>query len=107
VALAGHDLQLQIRPPLEINRARFDLWAQRLVVDSNSEEPDGGHVAGDVAVLEWIWDRIGHSFDDAEAGDIGTQLDDLRTAADDEDIDAAGELAAQLFDTLAGLNPAG
>jgi hypothetical protein len=107
VALANLDLQLQYRPPLEIDRARLDLWAQRLVADSGSEEPDGGHVAGDVTVLEWIWDRISHSFDDADAGDIESQLDDLGTAADEEDIDAAGELAGQLVDTLAGPNPAG
>jgi hypothetical protein len=104
VAQASLDLQLRYRPPAEIDLARFDLWAAQLLVDAGGDEP--GPVLGDVTVLEWTWDRIAHTLDRAAAGDIEAQLDDLRAAADEEDLEAAAAAAEQLRDLLAELEPA-
>lgn len=103
VAQASLDLQLRHRPVAEIDRARFGLWAQQLLVDATGAEP--GPVLGDVAVLEWTWDRFAHTLDSAAASNIEAQLGNLRTAADDEDLEAAADIAAQLRDTLAALTP--
>ena len=55
--LAVLDLQLQFRPPAEIDRARLDLWAQRVLVDAGAADLDA--TSGDVATLEWVRDRSG------------------------------------------------
>ena len=103
VRMAALDLQLQYRPPAEIDLDRFGVWADRLIVDTASDEPDAGNIAGDVTSLEWVWDRIAHTLDDGDAADIEAQLEDLRTAADDEDVAAAAEAASRLVDTVAGV----
>jgi hypothetical protein len=103
VGQAALDLQLQYRPVADVDRDRFALWADQLVVDSASDEADAGQIAGDVVSLEWIWDRISHTVDDAAASDIQSQLDDLRSAADDEDTAAAREAAPTLVTATAAL----
>jgi hypothetical protein len=105
VAQASLDLQLQYRSPAEIDLARFGLWARQLVVDSSSDEPDPGHIAGDVTTLELIWDRIAHTLDDTAVSDIESQLADLRAAADNEDVVAATQTAPPLVETTSSLNP--
>jgi hypothetical protein len=100
VAMAALDLQLQHRPVPDVDLDRLALWARQLVIDSDSLEADAGQVAGDVTSLEWIWDRIAHTIDDAAADDIGAQLDALRTAADDEDTTAAREAAPALVTAI-------
>jgi hypothetical protein len=104
VGQASLDLQLQYRPLAEIDLARLDLWARRLLVDAAGD--DLGAVVGDVATLEWIWDRVAHVVAAPDAERIETQLDDLRTAADGEDLAAAADSATALRDSLAGLEPA-
>jgi hypothetical protein len=74
-------------------------------VDSSSQEPDPGHIAGDVTTLELIWDRIAHTLDDTAVSDIEAQLADLRAAADSEDVVAATEAAPRLVETVSSLNP--
>jgi hypothetical protein len=124
VARTCLDLQLQYRPPVEIDRARFDLWVCQLIIDVAADDPAA--VAGDAATLKWIWDRItyppdssdlGHSdtqpgrngklssgwCDSSDISRIDTQLDDLRAAADAGDLAAASDYAAKLQDALAGL----
>ena len=103
VRMAALDLELQYRPPAEIDLDRFGVWADRLLVDTASDEPDPGNVAGDVTSLEWVWDRIGHTLDDGDVADVEAQLEDLRTAADDEDMAAAADAASRLVDTVAGV----
>jgi hypothetical protein len=103
--MAALDLQLQYRPPTEIDLARFGVWANQLVVDTASEEPDPGQIAGDVASLEWVWDRIANTLADGDVADIDAQLEDLRTAADAEDTAVAAEAAPRLVDVVAGLRP--
>jgi hypothetical protein len=107
VAQAALDLELQYRPPTDIDLGRFKVWAEAAVVDASSDEADSGLVAGDVTSLEWTWDRIAHTFDKADASEIEAQLKDLRTAADDEDTDAVATGATQLLETLAGLSETG
>jgi hypothetical protein len=107
VAQAALDLELQYRPPTDIDLGRFKVWAEAAVVDASSDEADSGLVAGDVTSLEWTWDRIAQAFDKADASEMEAQLKDLRTAADDEDTDAVATGAAQLLETLAGLSQTG
>jgi len=56
VASAALDLQLQHRPPREIDSARLGLWTRRLSSDATAH--DRVAVSGDLATLEWIRDRI-------------------------------------------------
>lgn len=103
VARASLDLQLRYRPIVEIDFALFDLWAAQILVDAAFD--DIGGVTSDVTTLEWVWDRIVHTLDSANAALIVAQLDSLRVAVDAEDIAAAREAAARLRDILAALNP--
>jgi hypothetical protein len=105
VKMAALDLQLQYRSPAEIDLGRFGIWADQLVVDAASEEPDAGLIAGDVTSLEWTWDRIAHTFDRADADDVQAQLDELRANTEDEDTAAAAEVAPRLVDTVGRLQP--
>jgi hypothetical protein len=105
VRMAALDLELQYRPPAEIDLDRFGVWADRLLVDTASDEADPGNVAGDVTSLEWVWDRIAPSLDDTAVTAVEAQLEDLRAAADDEDVAAAAETAPLLVETVAGLRP--
>lgn len=103
VAQASLDLQLQFRPPTEIDRERFELWSRQLVVDANRLETDPAFVAGDVATLEWILERFAHTLDPATLAEVESLLADLRVTADDEDVAAAAELASQLVATIDAL----
>ena len=107
VAQAALDLELQYRPPTDIDLGRFNVWAEAAVVDASSDEADTGLVAGDVTSLEWTWDRIAHTFDKADASEVEAQLKDLRSAADDEETDAVATGAAALLETLPELSQTG
>jgi hypothetical protein len=105
--MAALDLELQYRPPIEVDLDRFGVWANQLAVDSASDEADPGHVAGDVSSLEWVWDRIAHGLDEADVDEITTQLEELRVAADDEDTDAVAEAAPGFVQAVARLQLTG
>jgi hypothetical protein len=105
VEMAALDLRLQYEEPTEIDLGRFNVWANQLLVDASSDEPDPGNIAGDVTSLEWVWDRIAHTLDDSSVSDIEAQLEALRTAADDEDTGSAADAAPQLVDSIAELQP--
>lgn len=98
VAQAGLDLQLRYQPVPEIDLARLDLQARQLLLDVTAG--DSGAVAGDVATLDWIWDRVAHTLAPTTAGPIEDQMADLRAAA------AAGELDATAASELLELLPA-
>jgi hypothetical protein len=106
VGQAGLDLQLQYRPPTEVDRARFDLWTRQLMADTTATEPDPGNVAGDVAVLQRVWDRFGHTVDKAAARDVKAQLKELETAAEKENVAKAAQGAQRLTDIIARVQPA-
>jgi hypothetical protein len=101
VAQASLDLQMQYRPLTEINLTRFDLWTLQILADVPGDEPS--QIMGDVAVLEWVWERVRHTVDIDVAEQIVSHLDNLRRAANHEDLDAASVEATQLHDFLAGL----
>jgi hypothetical protein len=87
VEQAALDLQLRHRAPAEVDLERLDLWARRLQFDTAAK--DGGAVAGDVATLQAIWDRAGHTAAPAAADRVKASLATLTTAADAEDLRAA------------------
>jgi len=97
------DLQLQYRPPAEIDLARFKTLIQQVIVDVEADEP--GSVKSDVITLELTRDRFVHTLDSAVVADINTMLADLQASADNEDLEASAETAAKLYDFLAGLDP--
>jgi hypothetical protein len=103
VAGAALDLRLRHRPAAEVDLARLQLWARQLQVDTAAR--DGAAVAGDVATIATIWDRVGHAVDPAAAARVKARLGDLRAAVDD--VTAAAAAAPALLRTLAGLRPAG
>jgi hypothetical protein len=92
------DLQLRYRPPADIDRARFDLWAARLTVDAAAG--DAAAVNGDLFTLDYIRDRILHTLDGAEATRVNSALEELQTAVDEEDLVAASDAAKRLQDIL-------
>jgi hypothetical protein len=91
------DLQLRYRPPADIDRARFDLWAARLTLDAAG---DAAAVNGDLFTLDYIRDRILHTLDGAEATRVNSALEELQTAVDEEDLAAASDAAERLRDIL-------
>ena len=97
--MAVLDLQLQFRPPAEIDRARFDLWAQQVLVDAGAGDVDA--TSGDVATLEWVRDRIARDLDSVVVTGIDTHLAELRSAVADEDLEGAMEAATGLRQVLA------
>jgi hypothetical protein len=101
VARAVLDLQLQYRPPAEIDLGRLELWTRQILLDL--EEGTRGAVAGDLATLEWVRDRIAQAYGSAEVSRIDLHLGDLRLAAVGEDLRAAAGAVAQLRETLARL----
>lgn len=104
LARAGLDLQLQHRPPAEIDLARLGLWARQVLVDAPAG--DAAAVAGDVAILETIRDRMAHTLDASGAERLKGSLGQLRRAADGEDLGAATGAVPALLATLADLRPA-
>lgn len=105
VAQSSLDLQLQYRPPTEIDLARFRFLAKQVLVDVESDEP--GAVKSDVVLLGLIRDRIVHTLNSAEAGNINALLEDLNAAAREEDLGAAAEAARLLLEGLAGVSSEG
>jgi hypothetical protein len=100
VAQAALDLALRHRPQAEIDRARFELWTQRFVLDSTAEE--AGAVSGDLATLEWISDRFVRTLPRVEAISVHAHLLELRTLVNDEDHRGAAREAERLHALLAG-----
>ena len=94
VAQTALDLQLQYRPPAEIDRARFDLWARRLSADAKADNATGA--TGDLVVLEWIRDRIAHTLDAVDRTRLNSQLVGLRTSVNDENLPAVAAQASRL-----------
>jgi hypothetical protein len=56
VGHAALDLQLEFRDPGSVDRDRLGLWRDQLAIDKAASDSDA--VAGDVATLETIHDRI-------------------------------------------------
>jgi len=99
LAQSSLDLELQHRPAVEIDRARFDLWARQVSVDASAQR--AAAVDGDVATLEWIRDRIARAFDSVDVTRLDTLLEELRANANDRDFARAARGAAGLRRLLA------
>jgi hypothetical protein len=100
VTQAALDLALRHRPQAEIDRARFEVWTRRLVLDATAKE--AGAVSGDLATLEWISDRFVHTLSSVEAITVHGHLLALRTLVNDEDLRGAAREAGRLYALLVG-----
>jgi hypothetical protein len=98
VAQNDLDLQLRFQPLVRIDLGRLRLWARQVLVDA--ADSNAGAVAGDVAALELIRDRVRHTLDPAPAVRVDGLLRDLRAAADGKDLAAAAKAAPALLRTL-------
>lgn len=97
-AQAALDLQLQYRPPAEIDLARFKFLAQQVIVDVERQEP--GAVKSDAILLGLIRDRMVHTLDGAVAAEINILIEELQVAANNEDGEAASLTAEALIKAL-------
>ena len=98
------DLQLRHRPVIEINLARFDLWAAQVLVDAAAK--DAGAVNGDMFTLTLIRDRLLGALGQDTIQNLNVALADLITASADEEFDAASAAAGKLREIVAGVKPA-
>ena len=106
VARGAADLTLRYRPPAEIDLLRLDLWARELTADAGDADAGGGDadaVAGDVATMGWLRDRVALAGADAQHAD--DQLRYLVAAAEAKDLWHAAVGAERLRTSLAGLAP--
>jgi hypothetical protein len=93
------DLRLLYQPVSDVDLARLGLWARQLPVDVKAG--DAGLVLADVAALERVWERTRPGAEAPTAVDAALQ--ELRRAADAEDLPAVDRAAAALTQTVAGL----
>ena len=103
VEQAALDLQLRHRDPAEVDLERLDLWARQLQVDAAAK--DRGGVAGDVATLQVIWDRAGHTAAAAAAERVTAGLTALGKAAEGKDLRAAAAAVPDLRAAISATRP--
>jgi hypothetical protein len=88
------DLQLQYRPPTEIDRTRLSLWARRVAVDAARH--DARSVNGDVSTIEWIRDRLTQAVGPVALARLDRRIGEMRTAVTDGHLRAAARTARKL-----------
>ena len=98
------DLQLRHRPAVEVNLARFDLWAAQTLVDAAAKNAEA--VNGDMFTLMIFRDRILKSLDADTTQGLNIQLGELISASAGEEFDAASEAAGKLREIVAAMKPA-
>jgi hypothetical protein len=86
------DLRLLYEPIIDVDVARLRLWARQLPIDVAAG--DSALVLANVAALDRVWERTRHGADPAAPVDAAMQ--DLRTAADAEDLKAVDPAAEAL-----------
>ena len=79
------DRRLRYRPPEEIDRGRFRLWARRARHDARAGRV--GAVRGDVATLKWIRDRFAHTLQPVARVRLDRWLTELEEAVADGELD--------------------
>ncbi|ABG99056.1 conserved hypothetical protein (plasmid) [Rhodococcus jostii RHA1] len=94
------DLRLLHQRVIDVDLARLALWARQLPVDVAAA--DTGSVRGDTAALDRVWERTRPGVEETE--DVDTALEQVRQAADREDLPAVGRTAANLTQAVAGLH---
>jgi len=97
-AQSALDLELLYRGDVETDR--FHLHAQQLRVHAAADDLAG--VTGEVAVLEWIRDRLAGSVSESRLADLEAELRDLRGAASAGNLLAAADHAARAAAQLRG-----
>jgi hypothetical protein len=100
VAESSLDIELRYRDPRQVDLARMDLWADRLLVDVSRD--DAASVRGDVFTLTYLRDRILSAVSDAKLSRLNSSIQALQVAAIDEELAAAASLARGLQRALAG-----
>jgi hypothetical protein len=93
------DLRLLYEPIIDVDLDRLKLWTRQLPVDVAAG--DAGLVLADVAALERVWERTRHGVEQTAPVDVALQ--ELRKAADAEDLAAVDRGAAALNQAVAGL----
>lgn len=88
------DLHLRHQRPDQVDVERLVLWTQQLRIDAAARRR--GAVAGDVAVIEWVRDRVTPSFTAAELAEVDARIAALRDASDARNLTAAADHAARL-----------
>ena len=98
VAQSALDLELLYRGDVEADR--FHLHTQQLRVNAAARDRAG--VTGEVAVLEWIRDRLAASMRSDRLADLDTRLTAMRASAAAGDLRATADLAARAAAWLRG-----
>jgi hypothetical protein len=94
------DLRLLYERVIDVDLGRMALWADQLPVDVAAD--DAGAVLGGVAALDRVWERTRPKVE--PVGAVDTALQELRRAAEAEDLPAADRAAATLKQAVAGLH---
>ena len=94
VAQSALDLELRHRPAVEVDIERFHLWTQQLRVHAAARDLAGA--TGDVAVLEWVRDRLTSALGPAGLPKLDAGVRALRAATDARNLPAAADHAARL-----------
>jgi hypothetical protein len=93
------DLRLLYQRVIDVDLAKLALWTRQLPVDVSAD--DAGFVLADVAALDRVWERTRHGVQAPEAVDGAMQ--ELRRAADAEDLSGVDRAATALTQAVDGL----
>ena len=96
IAQSALDLELLYRGNVEVDR--FHLHTQQLRVHAAAKDSAG--VTAEVAVLEWIRDRLASSLSETRLGDLDAGLRALRSASTAGNLKAAADHAARVVAQL-------
>lgn len=102
VAQSALDLELRYRSVAYVDIGRFHLHTQRLRIDAAAGDAAG--VAGEVATVEWIRDRITGTLTAGELQRVDAPLAELRTTASTGNLTATGDQAARLANLIRTLS---
>ena len=88
------DLQLLYRAPVEIDLARFDVWASQMQLDAAAG--DAAAVGGDLFTIDYIRDRIAHAIDPRDLTRINAVLEELQVPVGEGNLRASAEVVSKL-----------
>ena len=91
VLLAALDMELQFRPPTEIDIARFDHWLRRCIADALANDHPG--MMSDMAIIEWVRDRFVHECDKVAVTRLDHLVKRLRDSVKDRKFESSAKTA--------------
>jgi hypothetical protein len=100
VAQNETDVRLLHHRVIDVDLARLQLWTRQLPVDVAAD--DVALVLANVAALERVWERTRHTVN--PAGPVDAALQEVRDAADAEDLAVVDRAAATLNQAVTGLH---